>query len=163
MTSSIDQIEYEGMLFGRHLTTLPAGRSRRRGGLLDSSAYVLLSLLEAGGPLTIGELGVATGLDASTLNRQTAALRTAGLAERFADPEGGQARKLRLSEQGRHLLDEERRASRDALADLVADWPEGDRLQFAELLRRCNRAVEERSGRHWPRPDTEAGGDDGTG
>lgn len=152
MTSSIDRIEYEGMLFGRHLTTLPAGRSRRRGGLLDPSAYVLLSLLEAGGPSTIAELTAATGLDASTLNRQTAALRKAELAERFEDPEGGQARKLRLSEQGRRLLDEERRASRDSLAELVDDWSEEDRSRFAELLARCNRAVEERSGRYWPRP-----------
>ncbi|GAA2225211.1 MarR family winged helix-turn-helix transcriptional regulator [Promicromonospora sukumoe] len=152
MTSSIDRIEYEGMLFGRHLTTLPAGRSRRRGGLLDPSAYVLLSLLEAGGPSTIAELTAATGLDASTLNRQTAALRKAELAERFDDPEGGPARKLRLSEHGQQQLDEERQASRDSLADLVDDWPEEDRSQFAELLARCNRALEERSGRYWPRP-----------
>ncbi|MFD7022750.1 MarR family winged helix-turn-helix transcriptional regulator [Promicromonospora sukumoe] len=152
MTSSIDRIEYEGMLFGRHLTTLPAGRSRRRGGLLDPSAYVLLSLLEAGGPSTIAELTAATGLDASTLNRQTAALRRAELAERFEDPEGGQARKLRLSAHGRRLLDEERRASRDSLAELVDDWSEEDRSQFAELLARCNRALEDRSGRYWPRP-----------
>nr|BFF21779.1 hypothetical protein GCM10025730_53000 [Promicromonospora thailandica] len=104
------------------------------------------------GPSTIAQLTAATGLDASTLNRQTAALRTAGLAERFEDPDGGPARKLRLSEHGRRMLDEERRASRDSLAELVTDWSEEDRARFAELLARCNRAVEERSGRYWPRP-----------
>lgn len=152
MTSPIDRIEYEGMLFGRHLAALPAGRSRRKGGLLDQSAYTLLSLLDSGGPASLAELAAATGLDASTLNRQTAALRNGGLAERFDDPDGGQARKLRLSDEGRRLLAEEREASQALLADLLGDWPEGDRAQLAELLTRYNRVIEERSGRHWPRP-----------
>lgn len=152
MASPIDRIEYEAMLFGRHLAALPAGRSRRKGGLLDQSAYTLLSLLDAGGPASLAELAAATGLDVSTLNRQTAALRRSGLAERFDDPEGGQARKLRLSDDGRRLLAEERAASQALLADLLAGWPEGDRVQFAELLVRYNRVIEDRSGRHWPRP-----------
>lgn len=152
MTSPIDRIEYEAMLFGRHLAMLPAGRSRRHGGLLDQSAYTLLSLLDAGGPASLSELAGATGLDVSTLNRQTAALRGAGLAERFEDPEGGQARKLRLSDDGRRLLTEEREASQAKLAELLTDWPEQDQAKLAELLARYNRVVEERSGRHWPRP-----------
>lgn len=152
MTSPIDRIEYEAMLFGRHLVALPAGRSRRRGGRLDQSAYTLLSLLDAGGPASLAELAVATGLDVSTLNRQTAALRHAGLAERFDDPDGGQARKLRLSDEGLRLLAEEREASQALLAELLADWPERDRTDLAELLGRYNRTIEERSGRRWPRP-----------
>ncbi len=152
MTSPINRIEYEAMLFGRHLVMLPTGRSRRKGGRLDQSAYTLLSLLDAGGPASLSELAVATGLDVSTLNRQTAALRRAGLAERFEDPEGGQARKLRLSDDGRQVLTEEREASQALLADLLADWPEQDRTDLAELLGRYNRVIEDRSGRHWPRP-----------
>jgi DNA-binding MarR family transcriptional regulator len=152
MTSPIDRIEYEAMLFGRHLATLPAGRSRRKGGRLDQSAYTLLSLLDAGGPASLSELAVATGLDVSTLNRQTAALRRAGFAERLEDPEGGQARKLHLSDDGRRVLTEEREASQALLADLLGDWPERDRADLAELLGRYNRVIEERSGRHWPRP-----------
>ncbi|MEV0889810.1 MarR family winged helix-turn-helix transcriptional regulator [Promicromonospora sp. MEB111] len=152
MTSPIDEIEYEGMLFGRHLAALPAGRTRRKGGQLDQSAYTLLSLLDAGGPASLAELAEATGLDVSTLNRQTAALRRSGLAERFEDPDGGQARKLRLSAEGSRLLGEERTASRALLADLLHDWSEQDRARFGELLGRYNRVIEDRSGRHWPRP-----------
>ena len=126
MTSAIDEIEYEGMLFGRHLAALPAGRTRRKGGQLDQSAYTLLSLLDAGGP--------------------------ASLAERFEDPDGGQARKLRLSAEGSRLLGEERTASRALLADLLHDWSEQDRARFGELLGRYNRVIEDRSKRHWPRP-----------
>lgn len=152
MVSPIDRIEYESMLFGRYLAMLPAGRSRRRGGCLDLSAYTLLSLLDSGGPASLAELAAVTGLDASTLNRQTAALRRAGLAERFEDPDGGQARKLWLSDEGRRLLTEEREASQAVLADLLADWREQDRVQLGELLARYNRMIEERYGRHWPRP-----------
>ena len=152
MTSAIDEIEYEGMLFGRHLAALPAGRTRRKGGQLDQSAYTLLSLLDAGGPASLAELAEATGLDVSTLNRQTAALRRSGLAERFDDPDGGQARKLRLSAEGARLLGEERSASRALLAELLHDWSEADRARFGELLGRYNRVIEDRSGRHWPRP-----------
>ena len=152
MKSAIDEIEYEGMLFGRHLAALPAGRTRRKGGLLDQSAYTLLSLLDAGGPASLAELAAATGLDVSTLNRQTAALRRSGLAERFDDPDGGQARKLRLSAEGARLLGEERAASRALLAELLHDWSEADRARFGELLGRYNRVIEDRSKRHWPRP-----------
>ncbi|MEU4361219.1 MarR family winged helix-turn-helix transcriptional regulator [Promicromonospora sp. NPDC023987] len=158
MTSPINRIEYEAMLFGRHLAMLPAGRSRRQGSLLDQSAYTLLSLLDAGGPASLAELAVATGLDVSTLNRQTAALRRSGLAERFDDPDGGQARKLRLSDDGRRLLTKERSESQELLADVLSHWPERDQAQLAELLARYNRAIEERSGRHWPRPARDEGG-----
>lgn len=146
----IDVIEYETMLLGRHLTTLP-GRSRRSGGSLDQSAYTLLSLLEVGGPMSIGDLASVTGLDASTLNRQTAALMRAGHAERIAAPDGGIARQFRLTTAGTAALSDERSATRASLAVLVEDWPKADREQFATLLQKLNRTIEERSGRSWPR------------
>ncbi|WP_022899996.1 MarR family winged helix-turn-helix transcriptional regulator [Humibacter albus] len=146
----IDVIEYETMLFGRHLMTLP-GRSRRSGGTLDQSAYTLLNLLEVGGPMSIGELVSVTGLDASTLNRQTAALVRGGHSERIAASDGGIARKFRLTPAGAAALAEERAASRASLAVIVEDWPRADRERFATLLQKLNRTIEERSGRQWPR------------
>lgn len=147
----IKVIEYEAMLFERHLSSMP-GRTRRSGGVLDQSAYTLLNLLRSGGPQSIGELSAVTGLDASTLNRQTAALVRDGLAERISDPDGGMARKFRGTADGDRVLSEERAASREVLRGLLADWPDGDREAFADLLTRFNRSVEERSGREWPRP-----------
>lgn len=142
------------MIFGRHLAGF-AGRSRRRGGVLDQSAYTLLSLLQAGGPTSVTELAAMTGLDASTLTRQTAALQRAGLADRIPDPNGGKARKFRVTDEGARLVDDERRASRAALETLTADWPETDRATLAALLSRLNIAIEEYSGRSaWPRGGT---------
>lgn len=150
-TDPISVIEYETMVFGRHLSVLP-GRTRRSRGVLDQSAYTLLNLLQAAGPRSIGELSAVTGLDASTLNRQTAALARDDLAERIPDPEGGVARKFSITTLGVQMLREEREASREALRGLMDDWDESDRETLGDLLGRLNRAIEDRSGRPWPRP-----------
>lgn len=84
----LDLLEFETMLLGRHMHMLnPRGRgmSEER---LDRSAYVLLSRIQVEGPMSIGGLREAFGLDASTLNRQTAAMLRAGVVERMPDPEG---------------------------------------------------------------------------
>ncbi|MCC2032062.1 MarR family winged helix-turn-helix transcriptional regulator [Microbacterium allomyrinae] len=146
----IATIEYEALILGRHLSGLP-GRSRRRGGLIDQSAYTLLAVLHEGGPASIAELGAVTGLDASTLNRQTAALLRDGYAERIADPDGGMARKFRPTAEGDHVLAEEREASKAALAAVITDWSPHDRGTFADLLERFNKAIEARLQREWPR------------
>lgn len=143
---------YESMIFQRHRIDVP-GRSRRSGGILDQSAYTLLSILESGGPASISHLSAITGLDASTLNRQTSALLRDGLAERIPDPEGGIARKFRPTDQGISALREERDASKASIRKVTRDWPETDIATLADLLRRLNLSIEQYTGRHWPRPD----------
>lgn len=154
----ISVIEYESMVFERHLSSLP-GRTRRTGGVLDQSAYTLLNLLQAGGPQSIGELSAVTGLDASTLNRQTAALLRDDLAERITDPSGGVARKYRMTEHGEKAVQEERAASRAGLGRLLEEWTDEDREVFAGLLGRFNRSIEKQAGRDWPRPTAAKRGD----
>lgn len=148
---SLSALEYETMLFTRHLASLP-GKARRRSGSLDQSAYVLLSLLDAGGAASIAELAGMTGLDASTLNRQTATLVRKELAHRIPDPEGGAARKFTLSEEGAEALEEERRASRVAIATITAEWEDEERETLVQLLRRFNAGVEQRTQQTVPRP-----------
>lgn len=151
-SDAVRSIEYETMLLTRHLGSLP-GRARRRSGTLDQSAYLLLSLLEAGGEATLAELTAMTGLDVSTLNRQSAALVRKGLALRIADPAGGAARKFRVSRDGSAALREERAASRTAVERITGDWDEADRAALGELLRRFNRGIEEHTSRSVPRPE----------
>src|SRR6476469_10009432 len=101
----LDLLEFETMLLGRHMHMInPRGRgmSEER---LDRSAYVLLSRIQAQGPMSIGEFSEAFGLDASTLNRQTAAMVRAGVVERMPDPEGGMARKFSITAEGERRLD----------------------------------------------------------
>ncbi|MFI2297700.1 MarR family winged helix-turn-helix transcriptional regulator [Actinacidiphila glaucinigra] len=146
MGRSTHDVEYEQMLLSRHELL------RHRSGTLDRSAYILLSRIRVQGPMSIGELSEAFALDTSTLNRQTAAAMRAGLVERIPDPEGGMARKFRITTQGARMLDEEREAIIGGLDKVMADWPDEDITAFAGYLRRFNTDIERLAGRPWPRP-----------
>jgi DNA-binding MarR family transcriptional regulator len=151
MNGPTHEVEYEQMLLSRHgLTQLKGGP--RKGGVLERSAYILLSRIRVQGPMSIGELSDAFGLDASTLNRQTAAAMRAGLVDRISDPEGGMARKFRITDKGARMLDEEREGLVDALDRIMANWSHDDIATFASFLRRFNTDIERLGGRPWPRP-----------
>ncbi|MFD4692715.1 MarR family winged helix-turn-helix transcriptional regulator [Streptomyces sp. NPDC058463] len=145
------EVEYEQMLLSRH-GLLQHRDGRAKDGGLERSAYILLSRLRVQGPMSIGELSDAFGLDASTLNRQTAAVVHTGLAERIPDPAGGMARKFRITDEGARLLDEERERTVRSLRRVMADWPEQDIAAFAAYLKRFNTGIERLGGRPWPRP-----------
>ncbi|MEV4172951.1 MarR family transcriptional regulator [Nonomuraea sp. NPDC049709] len=133
-------IEYETMLLGQHRH-------------LDRSAYILLSRIRMEGMMSIGQLSEAFGLDVSTLNRHTSALLRAGLAERIPDPEGGIARKFRLTEAGEQHLDDERARNINGLEKVLAGWTAEDVAAFAAYLKRFNTDIERLRGHAWPRPE----------
>ena len=142
-------LEREITLMARH-TTLVTKRWLEQQAL-DRSAYLLLSRLEIGEPMTLKELADSFGLDVSTINRQTAALVRQGLAERIPDPQGGTARKLRPTDGGLRALRSDRQHNVDGINSLVADWDEKDRRDLVTLLRRLNEQIEDRQGLSWPR------------
>lgn len=142
-------IEYETMLLGRHNL---ATRFRREGGLLDRSAYILLSRIGMQGPMSIRQLSEAFGLDASTLNRQTAAMLRDGLVERIPDPDGGIARKFRITGEGERRLDRERETIVGALEKILDAWAPEEVAAFAAYLQRFNTDIERLAGQPWPRP-----------
>lgn len=125
---------------------------RRKDGVLERSAYILLSRIRVQGPMSIGELSDAFGLDTSTLNRQTAAAMRSGLVERIPDPQGGMARKFRITDLGARMLDEEREGLVRSLDQIMDDWSDEDIDAFAAFLRRFNTDIERIGGRPWPRP-----------
>lgn len=150
MVGATHEVEYEQMLLSRH-TFLYLKGGRRKDGVLERSAYILLSRIRLQGPMSIGELSDAFGLDASTLNRQTAAAMRAGLVERIPDPGGGMARKFSITDKGAHVLDEEREGIVRSLDRVMAEWPEEDIAAFAAYLKRFNTDIERLGGRPWPR------------
>lgn len=151
MNRATQEVEYEQMLLSRH-GLLTHRKGRRKDGLLERSAYVLLSRIRVQGPMSVGELSEAFDLDVSTLNRQTAAVMRAGFVERIPDPDGGMARKFRITEEGARTLDSEREGMVSSLQRVMADWPEEDIAAFAGYLRRFNTDLERLGGRPWPRP-----------
>ncbi|MEK8145267.1 MarR family transcriptional regulator [Streptomyces sp. M10(2022)] len=144
-------VEYEQMLLSRYTLVQHKGGNRKYG-VLERSAYILLSRIRVQGPMSVGELSSAFGLDASTLNRQTAAAMRAGLLERIPDPEGGMARKFRITDKGADLLDQEREGTVQDLDRVMTDWPDEDIAAFADYLKRFNGDIERLSQRPWPRP-----------
>ena len=104
--------------------------------------------------MSIGELSDAFGLDASTLNRQTAAAMRAGLVERIPDPDGGMARKFRITDEGARLP---RRRNGEGIVQRPG--PGHGRLGRTRTsppspptCRRFNTDIERIGGRPWPRP-----------
>ncbi|EME16003.1 MarR family winged helix-turn-helix transcriptional regulator [Rhodococcus triatomae] len=147
MDGTPDRIEFETMLLARHLA-----RPRRGDGNLESSAYLLLSRISIEGPMSVGELSEAFELDTSTISRQTTAMMKAGLVQRIPDPDGGMARKFRITDEGRTRLELQRAGHVRGLGAVIADWDPADRETFAELLQRFNNDIESRTGHPWPRP-----------
>ncbi|MFI7667375.1 MarR family winged helix-turn-helix transcriptional regulator [Nocardia sp. NPDC049526] len=148
MDKILDKIEFETMLFGRYSLA-----SRQLGGRrLDRNTYTLLNRLRVAGPMTLGQLSEAVGQDVSTLNRRTAAMVRDDVVERIPDPDGGMARKFRITAEGERQLDRERDESLQTLATILADWSPQDAAAFADYLQRFNIDIERYLGRPWPRP-----------
>lgn len=136
------------MLLGRHMSPGNTETVLK----LERSAYTLMSRIEIEGPLSIPQMSAAFALDASTLNRQTAAMMRKGLIRRIPDPEGGIARKFELTPEGAELLTQDRDIKHRGLREILAGWSGDDITALARLLHRFNAAVESREGRPWPRP-----------
>lgn len=150
MGDRFEAIEFEALLLSRQLT--PPRRSADGKPHLEKSAYTLLTRLLIQGPMSIGELSEAFGLDASTLNRQTAAMMRDGLVKRIPDPDGGLARKFLVTDAGRKQLLHERNENVAGVERVVQDWTDQDVENLADLLHRLNMEIEKRDGRPWPRP-----------
>ncbi|MEV8182064.1 MarR family transcriptional regulator [Specibacter sp. NPDC078692] len=140
MQRRIADIEYEQLMLSRYT----AAQYRSQEGI-DRSVYLLLSRIDASGPMSIGELSEVFRLDASTLQRQTTAAVRAGFLERILDHDGGVARKFSLTTLGKGQLVAGRERSISALTKVLADWPAADVNQFADLLRRFNTSIEDYS------------------
>ncbi|MER6529288.1 MarR family winged helix-turn-helix transcriptional regulator [Streptomyces sp. NPDC001508] len=145
-----ERIERELLILTRH-RDLPSPRGVRGGDELDRSAYVLLSRLEAQGPMSVPDFVEAFGLAASTFTRQTSALLRQGLVERTPDPAGGMARKYRITEEGLRRLAVQRGVMTDGLARVVAEWTPERRRRFIADLRQFNADIERLTHRPWPR------------
>jgi DNA-binding MarR family transcriptional regulator len=103
---------------------------------LDRSAYVILRLLQAAGPLNVSALADRLNLDGSTVTRQVTALEKDGLVQRRPDPRDGRGTVIEPTGAGLTQVDQVRRARREVYDVVLGDWSEGDRAQLAAVLTR---------------------------
>ncbi len=103
---------------------------------LDRSAYVILRLLQAAGPLNVSALADRLNLDGSTVTRQVTALEKDGLVQRRPDPRDGRGTVIAPTDTGLAQVDAVRRARREVYDVVLGDWSESDRAQLATMLQR---------------------------
>jgi DNA-binding MarR family transcriptional regulator len=109
---------------------------------IERAAYHLLAHLVLDGPRRASALAEAVHSDPSTISRQVGSLVRLGYVERTADPEDGRATLLAATDEGRRVFEENRRARNHNLAELLATWPEPDRVALRELLDRFTTDLE---------------------
>jgi len=101
---------------------------------VDAAAYPVLSGVARLGPVSAAALGTQIGLDRSVVSRRAAALVTAGLLTTTADPDDARATLLSLTSEGRRVVKALRMRLVAAIDAHLADWPEGQRRDFARLF-----------------------------
>jgi DNA-binding MarR family transcriptional regulator len=122
-------------------------------GLLERSAYLMLNRIDATGPMTARELASALQLEISTVTRQVSAMLREDLVDRIPDPDGGLARRLRITATGATRLSADRERYRTGLGKVVTDWPDEDCADLYRLLRTLNERIENLQNTPWPRKD----------
>ncbi|MFE7114751.1 MarR family winged helix-turn-helix transcriptional regulator [Streptomyces sp. NPDC057654] len=137
----LNDFERELTLLSRHFIASRGPRARQT---LERSAYVLLTRLETGEPLTLKELANTFHVGVSTINRQVSAMMRKGLVERIPDPDGGMARKYRPTALGLERLRADRDVSIEGAARLIeaTEWTDETTQRFLTLLSELNQSIE---------------------
>ncbi|XKK60653.1 MarR family winged helix-turn-helix transcriptional regulator [Streptomyces sp. ARC32] len=141
----LNDLERELTLLSRHFI---ASRGPRIGQSLDRSAYVLLTRLETGEPLTLKELAHTFQADVSTINRQMSTMLRHGLVERIDATTKGGSRTFRPTPLGLERLEADRAISRAGAARLIqaAGWDDERVRQFLTMMVEFNHGIEQLEG-----------------
>ncbi len=118
---------------------------------LDRSAYLLLGRIVAAGPTRLSALADGLRLDLSTISRQVHALEGAGLVGRTTESTDRRASLIAATERGLEIYHRNRAVQQAALRDLLSDWTDAERDEFARLLTRFNDTI---ATRHAAAPST---------
>ena len=116
--------------------------------------WPLLGRLSAVGSMRVADLADFAGLDASTVSRHVKALEDDGLVARDTDPDDRRAASVRITDRGRAFVKEALELRAQIIADATADWPQADRDQLADLMRRLADALDPNSTRSRTREES---------
>jgi DNA-binding MarR family transcriptional regulator len=108
----------------------------------DLSRNLLLNLVDEGpGEMTVGAVAEQLGIDPSVASRSVSDCIAEGLLERRASQLDGRRTVLSITAKGDALRMRFRRQQRSAFVHITRDWSDDDRLTFARLLVRYDRAT----------------------
>jgi DNA-binding MarR family transcriptional regulator len=134
VSSSVAALEYELAFLVRRLE---AARRRFQDGL-ERAHYLLLILLERTDRQSVGSLATQVNLDASTVTRQVAAMKEAGLVEKHDNPEDRRGGFVTITERGREAASAVRARRLPRIEQGFENWTEQECCEFARLMARYN-------------------------
>ncbi|WP_431679318.1 MarR family winged helix-turn-helix transcriptional regulator [Kitasatospora sp. KL5] len=102
----------------------------------SDAVVLLLDAVEESGAPTVTEAAAALGVDQPRASRLASQALAAGLLRREADQADGRRSLLRLTADGRAVLDGVHAFRRLVVAEATVDWSDADRAAFARLLTR---------------------------
>lgn len=91
---------------------------------------------EGGGEVTVGAVAEQLDIDPSTASRLVADAIEAGYVSRRASAVDARRAQLHLTDAGREVMASAADLRRSYIADLLTDWTDEERRQFARLLTR---------------------------
>ena len=103
---------------------------------LPRNSIWLLGYVVKCGPVRLGDLAAALGVDASTLTPQAKRLEREGLLSRRPDPGDRRASLLNVTRAGRGMLARMQRVRESMLGEFLGTWTDGDRESVARALTR---------------------------
>lgn len=106
------------------------------GAVVTRAGYALLRTLTEQDGLTTGELARRSHMDPGATVRQVKALEDDGLVERSSDADDARVTVVSLTARGRAVVTDIVEVRTEHLQQVLADWPEADRRQLAELVDR---------------------------
>ncbi|MEV4259734.1 MarR family transcriptional regulator, partial [Spirillospora sp. NPDC049652] len=118
----------------RSQTRRTLGRLAGPGGM-DPTLFGVLDAIEGhGGPCAVTDVAAALGVDQPRASRLALRAEQEGLVTRAPDPSDRRRTLLGLTAAGREGLDRAHRTRRRLFAEVMADWPDADRAEFARLV-----------------------------
>ncbi len=97
---------------------------------------LLEALVSASGPLSVGEIADAVGVDQPRASRLVQQSVDLGLVVREADPDDARRTRVALTDAGRAMVRGFRGERRESVASALASFTEDERAELARLLRK---------------------------
>jgi DNA-binding MarR family transcriptional regulator len=113
-----------------------AGLTAAAGVDLSRAAYALLRRIDEHGPLPLGELARAVGMDAASTGRQVRKLEELGFVDRAPGTADGRVVTVDITASGREARRRVAEVLDAHLRDVLDQWTPADRRALGDLLQR---------------------------